>query len=101
MWRLLLALVVLALSACGPQADARTVVDVFLAAREVGDVDGAMTVIAPDVVMRAPNELQYRGADQVRQWLRASLSEYVYKPSEEPHLSGSNGVTWRDNLYSQ
>jgi hypothetical protein len=74
---------------------------VFLSSRDVGDVDGAMTVVAPDVVMRAPNELQYRGADQVRQWLQVTLSEYLYKPSEPPRLGNANEVSWRDNLYSQ
>jgi len=95
-----LLIVMLALCACGPRADAKTVVEVFLSSREAGDIDGAMSVVAPEVVMRAPNELQYQGGGQVRQWLQATLSEYIYKLSEPPALNG-NEVTWRDNLYSQ
>ncbi|HLG71281.1 MAG TPA: hypothetical protein VK009_12715 [Chloroflexota bacterium] len=91
----------MSLAACGPRPDAKTVVDVFLSSRDVGDVDGAMTVVAPDVVMRAPNELQYQGAGQVRQWLAATLSDYSYKPSEAPRITAPNHVSWRDNLYSQ
>ena len=92
------ALLLLALSACGPQADAKTVAEVFLSARDVDDVDGAMPIMAPGVVMRAPNELEYRGPAQVRQWLQTNLAEYTYKLSEAPKMSGSR-VTWRDNLY--
>jgi hypothetical protein len=72
---------------------------VFLSAREVGDIDGAMSVMSPEVVMRAPNELEYRGVAQVRQWLQASVSDYSYQLTEAPKLT-SGHVTWRDNLYS-
>ena len=102
MARLLLALLLLvsALAACGPQADAKTVVEVFLSARDSSDLDGAMSVVAPDVVMRAPNELEYRGAPQVRQWLQATMQDYTYELTQAPRLAGSE-VDWRDNLYSQ
>jgi hypothetical protein len=100
MWRALLALLLLALSACGPRADAGTVVEVFLASRDARDVDGAMSVMSPEVVMRAPNELQYRGEAQVRQWLQSTLQEYSYQLVEGPKRSGTQ-VTWRDNLVSQ
>jgi len=93
-------LFVMALAGCGPQPDAKTVVEVFLSSREVGDIDGAMSVVADDVIMRAPNELQYKGLPQVRQWLQASLNEYSYQLSSAPKPSGAE-VTWRDNLYSQ
>lgn len=101
MWRLLAAFILLALTACGPQPDAKTVVDVFLSARDAGDIDGAMSVVAPNVTMRAPNELVYEGPDQVRQWLQATLVEYVYNVSEGPTITTPNDVTWHDNLYSQ
>ena len=94
----LLALV-LGLAACGPQPDAKTVVEVFLSSRDVSDVDGAVSVLAPNVVMRAPNEVEYRGADQVRQWLRSTVAEYKYELAEEPRLNGGH-VSWRDNLSS-
>jgi len=97
MWRLMLLLVLLA--ACGPQADANAVVQVFLSAREVGDVDGALSVVAPDAVMRAPNELQYRGIDQIRQRLQATLSDYSLELTQAPRLDTGH-VSWRDNLYS-
>jgi hypothetical protein len=93
-------MVFLALAACGPQADAKAVVEVFLSSREVGDIEGAMSVVAPDVVMRAPNELQYKGLPQVRQWLQASLNEYSYQTVSAPKMNGAD-VTWRDNLLSQ
>ncbi|HEY8693608.1 MAG TPA: nuclear transport factor 2 family protein [Chloroflexota bacterium] len=89
----------LALTACGPRADAKTVAEVFLSAREVGDVEGAVSVMSPEVVMRAPNALEYRGLAQVRQWLQASVSDYSYQLTEAPTLSGAH-VSWRDNLYS-
>jgi hypothetical protein len=99
---ILLGLLLASLAACGPQADPKTVVEVFVAARDAGDIDGAMSVVSPDVVMRAPNELQYRGVSQVREWLQATLADYVYRPSELPKsASGASEVTWRDNLYSQ
>lgn len=98
-WPLLLLAAILATSACGPQPDAKTVVDVFLSARDVSDVDGAISLLSPDVVMRAPNELEYRGASQVRQWLEASVANYKYELLDAPKLNGSH-VTWRDNLSS-
>ncbi len=101
MWRLVLALLFVSVTACGPQADAKTVVDVFVSARDTGDVDGAMSVLSPDIIMRAPNEVEYRGPAQVRQWLASTLADYSYKPSEAPKLVNSGEVTWRDNLYSQ
>ena len=87
------------LTACGPQPDAKTVVEVFLSSRDVSDVDGAVSVLAPNVTMRAPNEVEYQGADQVRQWLRTAFAEYKYELLEEPRLNG-NHVKWRDNLSS-
>jgi hypothetical protein len=96
---LLALLAAAALTACGPQPDAKTVVEVFLSSRDVSDVDGAASVLAPNVVMRAPNEVEYRGADQVRQWLRTAMAEYKYELIEEPRLNGSR-VSWRDNLSS-
>jgi len=97
----LLAVLLLAVSvcACGGQAAPTTVVDVFLSARDARDVDGAMTVIAAGITMNAPNEVQYRGAGQLRQWLQATLHDYYFERSQTPHLDGGQ-VAWRDNLYS-
>jgi hypothetical protein len=86
-------------AACGPRADARTVVEVFLSSREVGDLDGAMSVVADEVTVRAPNELQYKGAGQARQWLQATLNDYSFQMAEPPRMDGGR-VLWRDNLYS-
>ena len=94
----LLALV-LGLAGCGPQPDATTVVEVFLSSRDVSDVDGAASVLAPNVTMRAPNEVEYTGAEQVRQWLRTTIAEYKYELIEAPRMNG-NRVKWRDNLSS-
>ena len=100
MWRLVLALPLLLLTACGPQADAKAVVDVFLSSREVRDVDSAMSVMAPNASMRAPNELQYKGVEQIRQWLQNTLNDYTFELAEAPRVAGDR-VSWRDNLYSQ
>jgi hypothetical protein len=75
------------------------VAEVFVSSRDVGDIDGAVSVMSPEVVMRAPNELEYRGLTQVRQWLQASASDYSYQLTEAPKLS-SGHVAWRANLYS-
>ena len=99
MWRLLPVLILLALSSCGPEANAKTVVEVFISARDSGDVDGAMSVLAPEVILHAPNELEFRGAAQVRQWLQGTLADYSYQPSAGPTLAGAE-VSWNDNLYS-
>jgi hypothetical protein len=99
MWRLVIALSLLAFTACGPRPTPRTVAEVFLSSRDVGDVDGALSVMSSEVVLRAPNEMEYKGADQVRQWLRDSTADYRYQLAAEPIMSG-NRVSWRDNLSS-
>lgn len=94
-------LVVLALSACGPEADAKTVVEVFLSAREVGDVNGAMSVVAPDATLRAPNEVLYKGADQISQYLKTNVRDYSFELTQAPKAEAATRISWRDTLYSQ
>ena len=98
----------LALAACGPQADAKTVVEVFLSAREVGDVNSALTVVAPDATLRAPNEVQYNGATQIGQYLQTTVNAYSFELTQAPKLQAPEPwaeatalVTWQDTLYSQ
>jgi len=101
MWRLALALgfLLMGVSACGPKADAKTVVEVFLSSRDTHDVDGALSVLAPDAALRAPNELQYTGAQQIRQWLQGELNNYSFQISAQPKMEDGR-VTWHDNLYN-
>ena len=99
MWRLVLAFPILLTAACGPRADAATVVQVFLSSRDVRDIDSAMSVVAPNATMRAPNELQYSGGEQIRRWLETTLNDYSFELTQAPQASGTH-VSWRDNLYS-
>lgn len=91
----------LTLAACGPPADSLTVVQVFLSAREVGDVSSAMSVVAPNATLNAPNRLLYRGSEQIGQWLRSTLNEYSFQLTDAPQAVSPGHVIWRDNLYSQ
>lgn len=102
MWRLTLPiLALLALTACGPQADAKTVVEVFLSAREVGDVNSAMSVVAPNATLRAPNEVLYKGAGQIGQYLQTTLADYSFELTQAPKIEAAQHVSWQDTIYSQ
>ena len=77
-------------------------VEVFLNAREAGDVDGALPVVAPDIVMRATNELEYRGADQLRQWL-VSTGQDLAVPEFQLQFAcwtaGKSRSWWRQKIW--
>jgi hypothetical protein len=102
MRRLVLAIAaLLALAACGPQADSKTVVEVFLSAREVGDVSSAMSVVSPNATLRAPNQVLYKGADQITKYLQTTLNDYSFELTQAPKLEAPEHVSWKDTLYSQ
>jgi hypothetical protein len=89
------------LVACGRQADAKTVVEVFLSSREAGDLNGAMSVVAPDATLQAPNQVLYTGAAQISRYLQETMNDYSFELRQAPKAESAHRVSWQDTLYSQ